>query len=665
MKRPRWGLFYMVILSDVHFSECVVRGRCAVSEIERGKLQICHVREFSYSVHQGAAFLGFMTFTPCDAFTAAPCHHGNGKREAAQQTNKIYAIEKRKIEMNNRRFKRVSVTLALPLMLATLALPLTAEAAELAGVSKISQVMVFPAGAEVSREFTLSVPAGEHEIVLTDLPQDLMGQSLRIEGAGPEGLTIGSIDHKVITLSSEDGLVSAQRKQLKDRLQALSDERDLLEAQIEAFQLQVKLLNEMTMLPSRQPGRDAAGEADLSSQYSALYSMMGEKLLEAQTNALQARVKIRALDEDIRIVNDQLGEQPSGVRRVSRLVVHVSAEAAGEASFKVKYQVNNAGWRPQYDARLDTEKSSLQLVRRAVIYQRSAEDWADVAISLSTTNPTGRTSAPELHPWMVDYQQDEENDRAGGLLSMHDMAVPEEAPQAERFKGRMMAKVAKAPAPAMVREARVNFGQYQMTFEVPGRASILRDGVEKKLLLDKLEAAPKISLLAVPKKDRKAYLLAAFTNETENALISGQLSLFRDGVYVGSTRLNSVEPGQEAKLGFGVDPKVSVKWAKLDRVKGKTGLITSSNSDVHRYKITIANGHSKALPITVLDQMPYAQEETLEIALLDTSPKPSRTDVDDKRGVLAWDFELGAGKSREITFGYQLTWPKDKRITLR
>lgn len=569
--------------------------------------------------------------------------------------------------MGDTDMKLKAIGLALPMMLSLAALPLTAEAAELAGVSKVTEVMVFPSGAQVSRDFVMDLPSGTHELVLEDLPEELDRQSLRIEGAGPEGLTIGSIDHKVITLSLDDNGASETRKTLKERLQKLRDQRDVFEAEIQSFQLQLKLLNEMALLPSRHPssqsGREEVGSSGLTQQYSALYTMMGDKYLEAQKNTLEARFKIRDLDEEIRNVNDRLGEQPSGTKRVSKLVVHVEAETAGQAKFTVRYQVKRAGWRPRYEARLNTDKSSLKLVRRAVIFQRSGESWENVKVSLSTANPTGRTSAPILRPWLVDYLPDREDDRvSGGVMSMD---AAEEAPKAERYRGRAQLKAAKAPAPVAMRGARVNFGQYQMTFEVPGFTTIERGGAEKKVLLDKLDVTPEISLLTVPKKDQKAYLQASFENKTGNALIPGHLSLFRDGVYVGDGRLKAVEPGQISDLGFGIDPQVNVKWTKLDRVKGKTGLITSSNSDVHRYKITVSNGHKKAMKVTVLDQLPYAQDETLTISLLDTSPKPTRRDVDDKRGVLAWDFDLAADKSKEISFGYQLVWPKDKRITLR
>lgn len=565
-----------------------------------------------------------------------------------------------------------SVLTSFALALSLVAVPLTAGAAEISGVSKISSVMVFPSGAEVSRTFTVDLPEGQHEVVISDLPADLQGRSLRVEGAGPAGLEIGSIDHKVTTVPLSDLRDPAVEEELKRRLQEVNDERTLLEAAVNAVELQTKLLNEMAMLPSRQMGRGGDDNAvDLTERYTSLYNMMGEKYVAAQANALRARAKIRELDKELRNLHDRLGELPSGQKQFSRLTVHVAAGEAGSATFTVRYQVNGAGWRPSYEARLDTGdesgKTALSLVRRAVIFQRSAEDWEDVKLSLSTTNPRGRTSAPKLSPLLVEFEPDApKGDVASGRFSD---ALSERA-QVERprseSRGRLLkGMIAAAPEPARHVSARVNYGKFQMSFEVADRTSVKRNGEEKSVLLDRLEVDPKVTLYAVPKKDRRAYLLATFDNGTGNALIPGALSLFRDGVYVGSSRMGVVEPGQKAEIGFGVDPKVNVKWVRLNRVKGETGLITSSNSDVHRYKISVSNGHKKAMDFTVLDQMPFTEMEELKITLLKTTPRPSRENVNDLKGVMAWDFELGSGETKDIQFGYQLIWPSDKKVTLR
>ena len=550
--------------------------------------------------------------------------------------------------------------------------PAFLQAAELKSRSSITAVTVFPSGAQITREFSVDIPVGSHEVILNDLPAHLQSRSLRVEGAGPEALEIGTIDHKLVTIPLDQQTNKALIEQLQTRLDQFRDQKQAVKAEVEAAQLQKKLLNEMTMIPSRQmgDGRDA-GLQDITGQYTNLYTMMGEKFIEAQNKILQADVKLRAIEKEIANVRQRLAEQPKGNKQATRLVVNLTAANQGKAQFKVHYQVSGAGWRPLYEARLSTnagQKAKLDLVRRASVFQTTSEDWNNVVLTLSTTNPTGRTKAPGLSPLFVDFRPEPKPLTQGGVMDMMQEESDKSQFQGARSlkkKSRRIVKTMAMEAPARPRRAQVSFGAYQMTFKVVEPTTVKRDGERKKVFLDQMSVAPKVSLFAVPKKERRVFLHGSFTNTTQAAILAGQMSLFRDGVYIGRSHLKAVEPGQKVEIGFGVDPKVNVKWVRLDRVKGETGLISTSNSDVHRYKITLTNGHKMAMPVTILDQMPYANQESLQISLLNANPKPSRQNVEDKKGVMAWDLVAQPNKPITIDFGYQLVWPKDKKITLR
>ena len=57
--------------------------------------------------------------------------------------------------------------------------------------------------------------------------------------------------------------------------------------------------------------------------------------------------------------------------------------------------------------------------------------------------------------------------------------------------------------------------------------------------------------------------------------------------------------------------------------------------------------------------MPVSRDERIEVSLTDNATAPDERDVEDRRGVLAWHRELGAGERIELTLGYQLTFPED------
>jgi hypothetical protein len=68
------------------------------------------------------------------------------------------------------------------------------------------------------------------------------------------------------------------------------------------------------------------------------------------------------------------------------------------------------------------------------------------------------------------------------------------------------------------------------------------------------------------------------------------------------------------------------------------------------------------MDITVLDQLPVAQDERIEVQLLRTSTSPDERDVDDRKGVLAWRGTYEPGEERTIKFAYAVTFPDGQAV---
>ena len=66
------------------------------------------------------------------------------------------------------------------------------------------------------------------------------------------------------------------------------------------------------------------------------------------------------------------------------------------------------------------------------------------------------------------------------------------------------------------------------------------------------------TIRTAPALDPTAYLEARIANDEDAPLLPGQLNVQRDGVFVGSSRIALVAPGERADIGFGADDKVKV-----------------------------------------------------------------------------------------------------------
>lgn len=86
-------------------------------------------------------------------------------------------------------------------------------------------------------------------------------------------------------------------------------------------------------------------------------------------------------------------------------------------------------------------------------------------------------------------------------------------------------------------------------------------------------------------------------------------------------------------------------------------MFTSANQQSESAVITVENTGTEAWPVRILDQVPYSEQDDLEIEVT-ASPEPSETDVEGQRGILAWEFDLAAGGKETITLEQVLTWPE-------
>jgi hypothetical protein len=74
-------------------------------------------------------------------------------------------------------------------------------------------------------------------------------------------------------------------------------------------------------------------------------------------------------------------------------------------TIRIEYQVAAARWAPSYVARIDGDRAEMQL--RAVVAQKTGEDWNGVALRLSTAEPAQFTQLPELVPQKIGRRQQE------------------------------------------------------------------------------------------------------------------------------------------------------------------------------------------------------------------------------------------------------------------
>jgi uncharacterized protein (TIGR02231 family) len=376
-----------------------------------------------------------------------------------------------------------------------------------------------------------------------------------------------------------------------------------------------------------------------------------------------AQLKQREIDRQLAELRKQLETAGSNVQERTEVRIYVNAAEPLEATLTLRYQTSSASWSPFYDARLSTGDKgaapALTLTRRASIAQTTGEDWDGVTLALSTTRPGATTAAPDLKTLAVDFT-------AGTLLNAQQGASRGGKQIAqEQYDGLEENRYAQRRVQAGIEKpATASITAFQVVYGIPGRAVIKSTGEAKRLQISAEDVAPTLTVQTAPRIDHTAYLYASMTLPANSSpLLQGQVSLFRDGVFVGNGHLPQLSPGEGHDLGFGADERVKVKRAVIENSKGETGTFTTSYVEERRYAITVRNLHNRAMQVQVIDRVPVPLHQDIAVDFkVFQGPRPAANDLNDKRGVLMWQISAEPGEEKQIAFGYKLTVPAGKPI---
>lgn len=565
--------------------------------------------------------------------------------------------------------------LAHALLLIALLAAAPAFAGDVTANSKIDAVTVFPSGAEIMRIAHVKLEGGDQTLVFADLPASAVPGSIRVEGKATGKLQIGSVDTRRLFVPRAEALGGeAERKRLEDELEKIRDARLVLEGQSQASEMQKRLVESLTHLPTRPAPTQGAERQE---NWSDLLATIASGTTGAVKLAVETQAKLRETDRQIKEFERKLRELAPARDERTEVRVYVAAGVPLEADMVVRYQVPNASWQPFYDARLATGSKTaapkLELTRRASIQQRTGEVWTDVALSLSTTRPSAGTSAPDLRPMTVDYEPDAKPVVAASAPAA---VSPGIAPQSRGLSGSVNDELRAQGEASLARKARVarqvmevagevqaavDLGSFQAVFSVPGRVSVEATGEAKRVQLMEETTEPALIVRATPKLEPRAFLYAKLVLPKSAALLPGSVSIFRDGTFVGAGHLPQLAPGEEHELGFGADDAIKVKYAVTDEKRGETGLISSSKTDQRSFRISVKNLHDRPLSLSIVDQLPASQNQDIKVELTGKS-QPTRKDVEDKRGIIAFDSTIAPDEEKVIEFGYRVAWPSAKNV---
>lgn len=520
-----------------------------------------------------------------------------------------------------------------------------AHAEDFSTRADVTGAVVYGGGAEVTRQASLTVPAGSHRI-LVPMPSYVTAAD-RVSVTLQDGRTLGPVRLEPAP-GFEDGQFDTEAQA------ALRAEIDGLEAQIEEAEAALSRIDsEISVLTIQQrylesyaSGGSEGGTAP--DGIAAVLSSLGEEMARVAAALLAAQERRAEQEDAIADLRETLGEAEADLAALfplgagsAAISLPVQATEETQLDLTLTHFVHGFYWDMAYTARLSTVENRLTLDRSALVGGQIRDRWQDIALTLSGEEWGQALAMTGVTPSRARIEEE----RPPGVVQ-------------DRVVGSAAGGFA-APSmePAIVTEDAALAG-YGLSFSAEIAASQTLTGGEETLVpFTSLALEADVTVEANPRRDDTAFLIARAENTTGEPLIPGEISVYRDGAFLSEDYLDTIPPGGEVELPFGAVEHLQLFWRDLSRNEAGDGLFSRSNRQVQVVEFGVTNISDNEEEVRILYAVPFSEQEDLELDLSLSVP-PSEQDVDGRRGIHAWDVTVGPSETRTIRMEAEMSWPE-------
>lgn len=515
----------------------------------------------------------------------------------------------------------------------------------------IAQATVFLAGAEVTRRGTITIPPGTHRLLIA-MPD--AAQAERIGITGPDGLSLGLPQpfsgHIITEGALDDPAQVAARAAVTEAQKAFLQARDdmpMVDTGLRALEAQMSYLSALSQDGTAMPA-DPATLPEILAMLGAETERVQNGILAAQiarrdlTDALAARQAdvIRAMAELERL--RPLGPSIDGV------AMTVTAETEITAEVTLDYFTHAAGWEPSYEFRLDSETGALDINRFITLRTSGSAVWQDVAATFSTAEPNRQRSPSEVYA------------TPARILDPATITLGDSNRIGTPMPGLAMAEVEASPAMAAAPRATMQVNGLSVSYSYGAPVSVGPTG-DAVLPFDTLTLATETEARGNPRIDATAFLMAMGQNDSGEAILPGYAAFFRDGALVGEDMIGLIPTGAKIDLAFGPLDHLRLVWIDRTLAEGDRGVFTSSTTQDRAIAFGVENTSDTAETVRVIYATPFGEQEDLKLDLT-LAPAPDARNLDDRRGVHAWDLTVQPGQTALVEMGVSLAWPQGQLL---
>lgn len=266
--------------------------------------------------------------------------------------------------------------------------------------SKVKKVVVFLKGAQIKRTTKCYLQKGENIVNFTKISSHIDEKSIQVKSDST--IAIQSVNFNVNYLDSMTTIKKISS--LKNERDSLDDMKLVLGNTLDVLKHEQDLLKQNQVIS----GEKRIINTEELKEISIFYH---NRLSEIILLRIKTQKQIKQIENKNLVIQNQLKELNSKKSKpVGEIWLIVYADESGEKEFLIEYFISDAGWIPKYDIRAESVSKPVLLTYKADVYQNTDDDWINVELILSSSNPVLGGTKPELKSWTLNLNKKHEND---------------------------------------------------------------------------------------------------------------------------------------------------------------------------------------------------------------------------------------------------------------
>lgn len=505
--------------------------------------------------------------------------------------------------------------------------------------SDITKVKVFQNGAQVYRDFKISVKKGTQKVILTELSSFINPNTIQANIQGVKILDI-SYSKNYLEVGEDNEKVAA----LKEAIKFLKIDIQKEQNTKASFMLELDLIVNNQNLRGQET-LDIEDLKEFIAYYKTHIPELKSKITDAENQIKKFQLAKSKLEKQL-AASQKTQKETSGV-----ITIKVISDKNSTTSGTINYHSSNCGWSPIYSLRATDLDSPINFEYSANVYQNTGVIWKDLPITLVTGNPVLSGNHPELTPWVInnnDYLY--KSGDKGSLLDLYNNNK-----LSSRSYSTANKRIGVPEFGNSTKISNLTFSEFNII-----QKYTLESGAEPtRMLIDKNNLPASYEYYCAPKLSNSVYLIANISGWEKLSLIPGKANIYFDNTYVGNSFLNPGISGDTLEISLGQDQRIAVKREKItDRCKSKSlGLSKKHN---RAYRIEVKNNRQNLVKIRIVDQIPVSNNDKIKVEVSSIGG----AQLTEETGILEWNFKIEPTALKSTTFEFEVKHPRKYNVAL-